>query len=117
LQLVWLVAVVPALILAARVGDDIAAVAAGHMAVAVLVAVPMHLWAARDVGIAPGRLGQVLIRPALGAVASVAVGLIAVNAIGNPVAALLLGGAAMVGVYFLTAVGPAEARQLARLAR
>jgi O-antigen/teichoic acid export membrane protein len=116
LQLVWLVAVVPALSIAAHLGG-IAAVAFAHMAVAVLVAVPMHLWAVRDVGIAPSRLGEVLIRPALGVVASVAVGIIAVNAISNSLAALLLGGAAMVGVYFLTAVTPAEARQLVRLAR
>jgi PST family polysaccharide transporter len=116
LQLVWLVAVVPALALGAHVGG-ITAVALAHMAVAVLIALPLHLWAARDLGVEPARLAESLIRPVLGVIGSVAVGLVAAATIATPVVALLLGGAVMVAVYFAGALTPAEARKLAKLSR
>jgi hypothetical protein len=50
-------------------------------------------------------------------VASVAVGVVAAVTIAPPLLALVLGGAVMVGVYFVSAVSRSEARQLARMAR
>ncbi|MBB5786226.1 oligosaccharide flippase family protein [Jiangella mangrovi] len=97
-KLVWLAALVPALVAAAHYGD-IKTVAMAHAAVAVLVSLPMFLLASRLVGVRLSALWPQLVRPAVaGVCAGVAATLVQLVA-GSDLMRLLAGGAVLLFVY------------------
>jgi PST family polysaccharide transporter len=114
LQLTWLAAVVPALALGASVGG-IAGAALAHVLVALFVAVPLHLFALRPLGIGGFGIVRAVGRVAIGAAAALAVGRVAGSLLGGTdLVVLAVSSFATLGVY---AVFAAPLRHELRSAR
>ena len=112
LNLVWLVALLPALWIGANSGG-IRGAAIGHAVVAVLVAIPLAGWLLHRAGV---RMGPVLRRIVRPVVASVAAGLTITalaSPLSSPLAKLVVAGGIGMVVYVLIAV-PKEARAPSR---
>lgn len=100
-QLGWLAALVPALVLLTRQWG-IAGAGVAQLAVAIIVAFPAYLLALHHAGVALRPLLQTLIRPALGAAAVAASAAMSAAPFMHPWAALPLGG--LVGTVVATAI-------------
>lgn len=98
-QLIWLVALVPALVAGARM-DGISGVGAAHVAVAALVVLPLYLWELSRAGIA---VRDVLTRVGPPLLVATGVGLAAVAA--HSVISLDLLALGVAGVIALAAIG------------
>lgn len=92
-QVVWLLALVPAVYAGARLAGASGA-AAGQFGVALAVVLPCYLYELRRVGVPPGSLGRQLGRPVLGAVLVGAAAWAASAAIPADLLALLAAGTA-----------------------
>jgi PST family polysaccharide transporter len=114
IQALWVVVLVPALTIGARV-DGLRGVGIGHAAVAALVIAPTYLAALqRRRGIPFRAVLARLRRPAAGGLAAVATG-IAIAVLVEPAwLCLTLGAAGMLAVYTVVGVAPRELREYAR---
>jgi PST family polysaccharide transporter len=115
LNLGWVVALVPALLVGVQLGG-IRGVGIGHAVVAVLVAFPLSLVALHRSGVRLGPAVPSLIRPALGA-ALAAVVIVALSQVtgGTPFVELCLAGGAGMLVYILVVVPRDQLRRLGSL--
>ncbi|MFV0429707.1 MAG: oligosaccharide flippase family protein [Arachnia sp.] len=97
-QLVWIAAMVPAMILA--IGwFGLAGAGWAHVAVALVIVVPGYLICLRRHGVRAAQLGVAMLRPALAAVVLALVLGLGVARIERPIVALLVAGAAGLGLY------------------
>jgi PST family polysaccharide transporter len=114
IQALWVVVLVPALTIGARV-DGLRGVGIGHAAVAALVIAPTYLAALqRRRGIPFRAVLARLRRPAAGGLAAVATG-IAIAVLVEPAwLCLTLGAAGMLAAYAVVGVAPRELREYAR---
>lgn len=104
LNLVWLVALLPALWIGAHHG--IRGAAMGHAIIALTVAIPLAAWLLHRAGVHMGPVVRRLVRPVVAAVlAGTAMAAIA-HEIGSPFAQLVLAGGVGMVVYALIAVPP-----------
>jgi PST family polysaccharide transporter len=115
LNLGWVVALVPALLVGVQLGG-IRGVGVGHAVVAVLVAFPLSLVALHRSGVRLGPAVPSLIRPALGA-ALAAIVIVALSQVtgGTPFVELCLAGGAGMLVYILVVVPRDQFRRLGSL--
>jgi O-antigen/teichoic acid export membrane protein len=95
----WLVVVAPALVVATRHWDDIVATAAAHVAVSVVVALPVYLWLTRQHLPSLVAFAPFLARLGLAAAVMVAIGLAAIAAIPVDVLTIVIGGGAALAAY------------------
>lgn len=110
LQLAWLGAVVPALVVGARLGG-ITGVAVAHAAVAVAVAAPLHVVAAGRLHVDGRALAGEVLRPLVASAVGLSAGLASTQLVTEPWARLLLPGAVVAGAYALV-LGPGRLRRL-----
>jgi PST family polysaccharide transporter len=115
-QLIWLLAAVPAMWIGADL-DGARGVAIGHVVAAVVVAGPIYTYDAWRVGIDLGSVARRLVRPGLGAVASIALAAVVLSRLDGPVAELVVGGAAISVSYALVGLGPTQLRSFAAMLR
>jgi len=111
LNLVWLLALLPALWIGAHVGG-MGGAAAGHALVALLVAIPLAIWLLHRSGVDMRPVLRGVVRPGL---AGIAAGLVMAGAawrLDVPVVQLVVGGSIGGLCYLLLAV-PARARSVA----
>jgi O-antigen/teichoic acid export membrane protein len=112
LNLVWLVALLPALWIGANT-DGIRGAAIGHAIVAFVVAIPLAGWLLHRAGVHMGPVLRRIVRPVLAAVVAGATMAALAHAIGSPFAQLVVAGGLGMVVYLVLAV-PAEGRTAAR---
>ncbi|WP_051247663.1 oligosaccharide flippase family protein [Nocardioides halotolerans] len=112
LNLVWLTTLVPALWYGTSRGGMQGA-AAGHAAVALLVAIPFAAWMLHRSGVDMRPVLRLLARPVLAAVAAGATMLLVAVPLDSPAATLFLAGGCGCLVYVLLAV-PAQGRAIVR---
>lgn len=113
LQVCWLVALLPALVIGAHL-DGIRGAAIAHIIVATLVTAPLFLTTLHRAHIDLRAVGRRLVRPALGVVAVVALGALTQITLTDPFQHLLVYSPLMLVVYALVAVPAGDLRQLAR---
>lgn len=94
LQVLWVAALVPALIIGAR-ADGIVGVAIGHSLVAGLVVLPAALWILHRSHVKVAGLVGALARPVAATVLTIAVGLAVLEAVPGPLLQLVVGGVAV----------------------
>ncbi|HEX5089025.1 MAG TPA: oligosaccharide flippase family protein [Nocardioides sp.] len=111
LNLVWLVALLPALWIGAHHGIRGAAI--GHALVALTVAIPLAGWLLHRAGVHMGPVVRRLVRPVVAAVAAGATMAAVAHEVGSPFAQLVLGGGLGMVVYALVAL-PRDQRAPAR---
>ncbi|MGW5363362.1 lipopolysaccharide biosynthesis protein [Actinopolymorpha pittospori] len=97
-KLVWFVALVPALLMAAHLGD-IETVALAQAAVGVVVSLPLFLMASRLVGVRLSALWPQLVRPAIAGVCAGVSGVFVQTMLGTDLTRLLAGGVVILVVY------------------
>jgi PST family polysaccharide transporter len=112
----WLAALIPALIIGAKV-DDISGVGAGHCIVAGVLVSPAFLVALRSAGVPLAGVFRTMARPALGGVVVVVVSLTVHKALGDSFLSLAAAGLAATAAYAVTAVPPALLKRLAGAVR
>lgn len=97
-KLVWFVALAPALVVAAHLGD-IETVAFAQAVVGVVVSLPLFLMASRLVGVRLSALWPQLVRPAIAGVCAGVSGVFVQTMVGADLTRLLAGGVVIVFVY------------------
>jgi O-antigen/teichoic acid export membrane protein len=97
-QGLWLAALIPVLLIGARL-RGITGVAGGHLVVAVLLVGPAFLWALSRTGLSLRAMARALWRPALGGVLMAAVSLFVIHLTGPGWLGLLAAGGAAFAVY------------------
>ena len=115
-QLIWLLAALPAMWIGADL-DGARGVAMGHVVAAVVVAGPIYTYDAWRVGIDLGTVARRLVRPTLGAVASIGVAAVLLPRLAGPGAQLVVGGVAISVSYAFVGLGPAQLRTFAAMVR
>lgn len=117
LNLGWVIALVPTLIIGTRL-DGIRGTAMAHAVIAVLVAAPLAMWALRRARVRLAPIGPALVRPLL-AVALATVTCLAVAAMAHtsPFVQLATAGTAGLLVYVATALPLAVLRRIGNRAR
>jgi O-antigen/teichoic acid export membrane protein len=100
-QIVWLVALVPAVVVGARLGGSLG-VGVAQAAVAVTVLVPAYLVLLRRSRDEVGALARTLAVPGAAAVCAVLAGALVADRVGDPLWGGLFGGVATLGVYTAT---------------
>jgi PST family polysaccharide transporter len=104
-QLVWLIALVPAMALGVHV-DGIVGAAIAHIIIIVPIVLPCYLIALkRATGVRIGALVKASLPALVAAVIAGAIAWLLAQSFGNPVAQLLVGGGAG-GLFYFTATGP-----------
>ena len=102
-QVAWVVALVPAMIVGIELGGLVGA-AWAHVVVVLVVSVPGYLWAMRSrLGPLPAAVGLALLRPAMVAAAAAGAGWLCARLVDSPGLGLLLGGSVAVVVYLVGA--------------
>ncbi|EFC80586.1 oligosaccharide flippase family protein [Parafrankia sp. EUN1f] len=104
LQVIWLVALVPALSVGAHL-DGVRGVAIGHLGVALVIVLPVFTLALRGLGFRLLKVARLLVRPALGGIAFAVVAQLGAQVTTVPVLQVLIGGSAGTLVY-LAIVAP-----------
>ena len=97
-QALWLGALIPALLIGARIGQ-ITGVGVGHVVVAVGVVGPAFLWCLTRIGITVRSIARACMRPFIGGVLMVAVSLAVKHVAGSGVIGLVAASAAAIVVY------------------
>lgn len=115
-QLIWLLAALPAMWIGADL-DGARGVAIGHVVAAVVVAGPIYAYDAWNVGIDLGAIARRLVRPSIGAVASIALAAVLLPRLDDPLVQLVVGGAAISVLYGVVGLGPAQLRSLLAVVR
>jgi O-antigen/teichoic acid export membrane protein len=111
----WAVALVPALWLGAQL-DGIRGAAIAHSVVAVVVALPLAVWALRLAGVSLVPILPALVRPTMGAsIAAAVIVLIDSGVNGSSFVQLLLAGGVGLIIYILVVVPLDKLRQVPRL--
>jgi PST family polysaccharide transporter len=113
LQVCWLTALLPALVIGAHLGG-IRGAAIAHVIVATLVALPLFVATLYRARIDLPAIGRRLVRPALGVLALVAIGALPQITLPNPFTHLIVVAPVMLVTYALVAVPAADLRQWAR---
>lgn len=108
MQLVWFVAVVPALAVGAHLGG-IAGVGVAHLVVAAAVVTPVAVLALARLDISPGAVARAVARPLVGAALAAAVAAVVVWIVPSAFAGLALAGTLGLAVH-LAVVAPAHRR-------
>lgn len=112
LNLGWAVALIPALMVGARV-DGIRGAAIGHAVVAVLVALPLATLALHRAGVVLAPIAAALVRPLLGGVLAAAVMTVLARTVGGvPLIQLCVAGGTGLLAYVLVVVPQAVLKQL-----
>ncbi|MGC5020487.1 oligosaccharide flippase family protein [Micromonospora sp. DT47] len=107
-QLVWLVALVPALYTGARLGGGSGA-AAGALAVGAFVVAPVYLYELARTGVTPGAFGRRLAKPVLAALGVGGAALLATHLIASDLVAVLVAGLAAATALGLLLYGMRDA--------
>ena len=98
LQLLWVIALIPALALGARIGG-IGEVAAGHLLVGLLIVLPAFGYELRHVEIRMGDIARALARPAVAALIAVVTSIIVMTLVDTSFLQLIAAGAAGLIAY------------------
>ena len=109
----WLAALIPTLIIGAKV-DDISGVGAGHCIVAGVLVSPAFLYALHSAGVPLGGVLRTMARPALGGVFVVVIAIAVHESLGDSFASLAVAGLAATVAYAATAVPLSLQRRLLR---
>ncbi|MPY92771.1 MAG: oligosaccharide flippase family protein [Acidimicrobiia bacterium] len=109
LQVLWLLAAVPALIAGAQLGG-LTGVAAAHALVGLVLALPLHFVAVRHLGVNSPALRRALVRPLAAAAAALAVGATAASIVHGPWLEAAAAGTALTATYVVGAIRPSRLR-------
>lgn len=97
-QMLWLGALIPALLVGARIGG-ISGVGIGHVAVAGMLVGPAFLWALSRIGISARSIGRACLRPLTGGVLMAVTSLLVIHLVGPSLIGLAAATAAAMAVY------------------
>jgi PST family polysaccharide transporter len=114
LQTCWLVGVGPALLVGATV-DGIRGAAIAHVVVAGGVALPLFLATLHRAGVQLSEVARGLLRPAIGLLVMIGVGMALAGQLSNKLLHLLVVGPVLLLVYALVAVSPSDRSRLTDL--
>jgi len=98
IQILWLAAVIPALLVGARL-DGIIGAAAGHALVGAAIVVPASLWTVSRLGISARSIARACARPAAGGVLMAVASLLVIRLAGAGVGGLIAAAVAGAGTY------------------